>query len=184
MKTLEPSALKPVLISARGWQAEQSFAVFHAALQSGDAAVRLAALESLDEATALRFGALVRQRLHDPAQAVRAEAMQWVARVEDAAAVADLDRLARRTSLSPAERKVVWRTLGELKTDKALELLALTLNTAKESDVVTELARVLLKSQAPQSVQFVHSQLAGSRGNPKRKVAIETALRERATSAR
>ncbi len=184
VKTLEPNALKPVLISARGWQAEQSFAVFHAALQSGDAAVRLAALESLDDATALRFGALVRQRLHDPAQPVRAEAMRWVARVEDAAAVADLDRLARRTSLSPQERKVVWRTLGELKTDKALELLALTLNTAKESDEVTELARVLLKSQAPQSVQFVHSQLAGSRGNPKRKVAIETALRERAAAAR
>ena len=77
----------------------------------------------------------------------------------------------------------MWRTLGALKTDKALELLALTLNTAKESDDVIELAKVLVRSQAPQSVQFVRSQLFSSRGNPKRKVALETALREAAVAA-
>jgi serine/threonine protein kinase len=183
VKTLGPRALKPVLVSARGWQAEQSFAVFNAALQSGDTAARLAALESLDEATAFWFGALVRQRLHDPSAAVRAEAMRWVARVEDETAVADLAQLVQRTSLSPEERVAVWRTLGALKTDKALELLALTLNTAKESDDVTQLARVLVQSRAPQSVEFVRSQLFSSRGNPKRKVALETALREGAVAA-
>ena len=176
VKTLGPEALKKVLVSARTWHSEQCFAVFNAALQSGDAAVRLAGLESLDEATAFRFGAVVRQRLHDPSQPVRAEAMRWVARLEDEAAVTDLARLVKRTSLAPEERRAVWRTLGALKTDQALELLALTLNTAKESDDVTELARALVQSQAPHSIEFVRSQLSDSRGNVKRKVALETAL--------
>lgn len=34
VKTLGPKPLKPVLGSARGWQAEQSLAVFNAALQA------------------------------------------------------------------------------------------------------------------------------------------------------
>jgi serine/threonine protein kinase len=178
VKSLEPKRLKPVLVSARGWPAEQSFAVFSAALQAGDASIRLAALESLDEATAFRLGTAVRQRLHDPSQPVRAEAMRWVARVEDEAAVVDLSRLAQRTTLSRDERRAVWRTLGAIKTDKALELLAMSLNTAKEADDVAELARALVRSRTPQSVEFVRSQLSGSRGNVKRKAALESALRE------
>lgn len=178
VKTLGPNALIPVLVSARSWQGEQTLAVFSAALQSGDATVRQTALESLDEATAFRFGAMVRQRLHDPSQPVRAEAMRWVAHVEDEGAVADLARLAQRTSLTPEERRGVWRTLGAIKSPKALELLALTLNGTKESEDVTELARELVRSRAPQWVAFVHSQLSGSRANPKRRLALEAALRE------
>jgi serine/threonine protein kinase len=178
VKTLGPNALMPVLVSARSWPAEQSLAVFNAALQSTDAAVRQTALESLDEASAFRFAAMVRQRLHDPSQPVRTEALRWVGRVEDEAAVPDLSRLAQRSSLTPDERRAVWRTLGAIKSPKALELLALTLNSAKESEDVTELGRLLVRSRAPQWVAFVHSQLSGSRANLKRKAALELALRE------
>lgn len=182
VRTLDAPSIRPLLASARSWPAAQSNAVFNAALQAADAAVRQAALESLDETTAFRFAPLVRQRLHDPSQPVRAEAMRWIARLEDEAAVPDLTRLAQRTSLPATERRAVWRTLGVLKSDSALELLALTLNSAKEIDDVAELARALVRSRTAHGLETVRAHVSSSRANPRRRAALEAALREGASS--
>lgn len=178
VKTMEPKALKALLVSARAWPAEQCFAVFNVALQATDALARQGALEAMDEATAFRFGLVIRQRLHDPSQGVRSQAMKWVARLEDEAAVPELARLAQRSALPPNERRAVWRTMGELKVDAAVEALALTLTTANELDDVAELARALVRSQAPHALDVVRAEASSSKTNPKRKATLEAALRE------
>lgn len=177
LRGLDPQALKPLLVAARGWTAEHSAAVFNAALQSPDAGARQAALESLDEANAFRFGVVVRQRLHDPSLPVRAEALRWVFRMEDEAAVPELARLLERSSVLPMERKAVWRTLSRLKTDAALELLSLSLNSARDLDDVAELARALVRTNSAHALAAVRAQIAGSKSEPRRKAVLEEALR-------
>ena len=177
VRNLEPGSIKALLIAARGWPADQSFAVFNAALQSGDAGARLAALESLDEANAFRFGVVVRQRLHDSASPVRVEAMRWVFRLEDEAAVPDLAKLLERTTVQLPERRSAWRTLSRLKSDGAIDLLALILNATTEPDQVAELAVLLVRTAEPHAMEVVRAQLAGSKQHPKRRAALEAALR-------
>ena len=177
VRNLEPGAIKALLIAARGWPADQSFAVFNAALQSGDAGARLAALEALDEANAFRFGVVVRQRLHDTSSPVRVEAMRWVFRLEDETAVPDLAKLLERTTVQLPERRSAWRTLSRLRSDGAINLLALILNAATETDQVAELAGLLVRPAEPHAMEVVRAQLAGSKQHPKRRAALEAALR-------
>lgn len=170
--------IKPVLISSRDWPDEVCAQVFASVMQSTDPVVRQAALECLDERTAFRLGTAVRQRLHDPVPAVRAEALKWVTRLQDDTAVPDLLKLLERSTVAPVERRAVWRVLGALKTDAAVSGLIWAIKAAQDVEIIAELSLLLVRSRSPRGIAHVRAMAQASGTQFKVKRVLEEALRE------
>lgn len=177
VRTVEPRVLRPLLLAIREWPEDQPVALFSSALQSSDGALRQQALECLDERLAFRLGPVVRQRLHDPVAAVRGEALRWVFRLEDEAAVAELGRLLERPALAPAERRAVWRTLAHLKSEPAVTLLLGAFDRTTEADAVGELAALLVRTGSTRAVETVRRAADRASGAPRVQRALTEALR-------
>jgi HEAT repeat protein len=178
VRTLDEKVVKLLLLAARSWPNDEAHPLFVSALQSSNAAVRQAALEALDERTAFRLGAAVRQRLHDPVLPVRSEALRWVFRLEDEGAVGDLAKLLERGSVLPPERRAVWRALSHLKSEAAVVVLLGVFDTARELEQVAELALLLVRTRSPRAVDQVRRSLTRSAAQPRVKRVLEEALRE------
>jgi hypothetical protein len=176
LRTATPGQLRPLLTNALRWPEDQGHALSTAALQSSEPAIRLLALEVLDERSAFRLAPLIRHRLHDPVVTVRVRALQWVCRVEDEAAIDDLALLLERPLLPLGERRSVWRALLGFATDGALGVLARALERPHDLDQASELCTLLVRSGSTLAVSRVR-EVAGRASTPKLKRVLDEALR-------
>ncbi len=177
LRAAPPKSVKAVLVAARDWPDQPCLTVFNSTLQSADPVMRQTALESLDERLAFRLMLGIRQRLHDPAVAVRAEALRWVFRLEDEDAVNDLAHLLERPGVATAERRSVWRVLSHLKTEEAVTLLMYALNGTQDVETVAELSVLLVRTRSQRAIGHVE-RMAASPPNAKVRRVLEEALRE------
>jgi serine/threonine protein kinase len=145
VRTLPVAVMKTMVAEVSRWPEADAGAFVTAALNSGSAPHRHAALEGLTEAQAFRATAIIRIRLHDPHPAVRAEALRWVFRLDDEGAVPELMKALERPTISASERKQVYRTLGHLGGTATPALLRALMKEPDES-ALAELVSLLSRS--------------------------------------
>ena len=121
---------------------------------------RAAALDALTTDQALPLAGEVRKRLGDREARVRIAATRALGGVEDAASVPLLGQLLKRTDVALAERKGIFRALGETGGQAAALLLRAEFGTEKQLELRCEIAEALGRIGDATSVELLKKEAA------------------------
>ncbi len=151
VRTLPSIVMKHMMGFVSKWPEADATSFVTAALNSTSAPHRHAALEGLTESQAFRSASIIRIRLHDPNPAIRAEALRWVFRLDDEGAVPELAKELERPTVTPSERRQVYRTLAHLGT-VAIPVLVRWLAKEQDPSSLAELVSQLGRTREPNAL--------------------------------
>ena len=169
-----PQVMKTVIHEVAKWPEADALAFATTALSSPSAIHRQAALEGLEPSLALRCGPVIRVRLHDPAPMMRAEALRWVFKLEDAGAVPDLMKLVAKPTTTPTERRMLYRTLAHLG-GNAMTPLVRALGEESDTTTLSELVSLLTRTNDPLAMSALKSAAEDSKTpKPLKQLCVES----------
>ncbi len=183
VKTATPDVAKELVLLCNRQPVSISAPVLSVLLTSADAAIRRVAVRTVERSVALGMSALLRRMIGDPDREVRLLVVRLLAYAEDQASVEPMNRTLMRTTTDPAERREIYRALGEIGGAAAADVLTSELN--RQSDVETRVAIVSAFGRAwsPKAASVI-TELSGKLLlSPKLRAASKSAITKAAIEA-
>lgn len=176
VKTATPEVAKEIVLLCNRQPTSIAAPLLSVLLTSPDAAIRRVAVRTVERSVALGMSALLRRMIGDPDREVRLLVVRLLAYAEDLASVEPMNRTLMRATTDPAERRELYRALGEIGGPAAADVLTSELN--RQTDVEARIAIVNCFGHAwsPKAAAAV-AELGGKLlGNPKLRQACKVAI--------
>ena len=145
-------------------------------LQSQDAQIRRVAVRTLDKTVALGVSPLLRRMIGDPDREVRLVVVRLLAYAEDTASVELMNKTLMRVTTDGAERRELYRALGEIGGLAAGDVLTAELVRQSEVELRIALISNFGRAWSPKAAQTVGDLASKLLGNAKLRAACKAAV--------